>query len=84
MHQQEEDQINLKEYPGAEAFVNSNYPAATLQEATQFFSTEEIINMCNDVVYNESLNQELLYKILLQEKFLMVNVGNGIHRWLIK
>lgn len=64
-------------------WMKKHKPASTVAEAKNYYSTSEILNMCNDIFFDESLSEEQLFKFLSESGYEMIDM-DGLQRWIIK
>jgi hypothetical protein len=89
MQKQETNQLNkieelIKDYPSLGEFLMSHQPAQTVQEATKFLTTDQILNLCNEIVEDETLSKKILYDFLKLNNYVIHNIGNDTLCWAIK
>lgn len=64
-------------------WMKKHKPASTIAEANKYYSTSEILNMCNDIFFDEYLTEEQLYKYLSESGYEIIDM-DGLQRWIIK
>lgn len=76
--------ISLALYPSVEQFIKLNPPATTVSSASKYLTTSQILNICNDILYNENLTEEALFNFLKSCNYEMVDIGNNTPCWCIQ
>lgn len=71
-------------FPAIVKWMELNHPASTVEEACNYYSTSEILAMCNDIIFDENLTEGTLFALLTQENYQIINAGGGLQRWIIK
>lgn len=70
-------------HPAVKQWMDKNLPAQTVQEARLYFTTMEILSACQDILFDDSLSEVMLFNFLTQSGYHIVDLG-GIQRWIIK
>jgi hypothetical protein len=86
MQKQEESIITelITNFPALGEFLNLNRPAETVDEANKYLTTNQILIICNDVIFNEELNEQIVYKFLKLNNYQITDIGNDTMYWIIK
>lgn len=86
MQKQDESIITelITNYQALGEFLNLNRPAETVDEANKYLTTNQILNVCNDIIFNEELNEQIVYKFLKLNKYQITDIGNDMMCWIIK
>lgn len=74
----------ITNFPALGEFLNLNRPAETVNEAYRYLTTNQILNICNDVIFNEELNEQIVYKFLKLNNYQITDIGNDTMYWIIK
>ena len=76
--------LSLTIYPSLEEFIKKNLSAKTISEANELLTTNEILVICSGIIFNEELNETIIYNFLKINKYLIIDIGNNNWKWLIK
>lgn len=76
--------IILGAYPALNEFLKSYPPAQAVGDANEFLNTSQVFNICNDIIFNEELNESIVYNFLKVNRYQLANVGNDKMCWIIK
>lgn len=63
-------------------FMKMNPPARYKDQAKYYYGTSEILMMCNDIAYDECLDELRLLQLLKGNHYELVNLGDGVHKWM--
>lgn len=76
--------LSLAIFPSVQEFIKKNLPAETISEANEFLTTNEILVICNNIIFNEELNETIVYNFLKMNHYLIIDIGNNNWKWIIK
>ncbi len=87
MHQQDkekENEQNVPRYPAFEEFLRLHPPGREHEKDLNYYSTNEILGMCNDIAFDDRLSESMLLELLKGHQYDLINFGGTTPKWRIK
>jgi hypothetical protein len=76
--------ITLGVFPSLMQFLKSYPPAQSVGEASNFLTTSQVLSICNDIMFSETLDETVVFSFLKTNNYHLTDVDNSNLSWIIK